>query len=57
LEHAENVDGGHVINIMDDINTCWYDGEGVYECLKFCPERTFFTHAYGNFSTRRNIEV
>jgi hypothetical protein len=42
---------------MDDINTHWYDGVGVYEYFKFCPERTFFTHTYGDSSTRGNVKV
>ena len=52
-----NVNGSHVINSMDDLNACWYDGVGVYQCLEFSPEGAFFTHAYGDFPTRGNVEV
>jgi hypothetical protein len=57
LKHAVNVDGCHVINGVDDINTRWYDGVGMYRCLEFCSERTFFAHTYGDSSTRGNVEV
>ena len=52
-----NVNGGHVVNSMDDLNSCWYDGVGVYQAFEFSPEGTFFTHAYGDFPPRGDVEV
>jgi hypothetical protein len=57
MKHAVNIDGYHVINSVDDINTSGYDGVRMYECFEFCPERTFFAHTYGDFSTGGDVKV
>ena len=52
-----NVNGGHVVDSIDDLNACWYDGVGVYQCFELSTEGAFFTRAYGDFPTRGDVKV